>query len=210
MAPGPVRWPSIASSVPSETFSTRVRFRGWMSEAEGFLRLRLPGCLTWRARPASAPLVRAVPGRPEPLIAPQRPSSHPDVPQRTSVSLRRPSTSPRRPLHVSLASLSSPRRPCTSPLRLLSVPRRFLRVPPRLPRAPQRDEPRVSSPSSVVKPGFHPVTPVRSPPASPSGRVSWTVRSHVRATSSVRAGQRLADVPRFGAAYRWCFAFVAV
>src|SRR5260370_26336379 len=37
MAPGPVRWPWIASSVPSETFSARVRFRGWMSEAEGFL-----------------------------------------------------------------------------------------------------------------------------------------------------------------------------
>jgi len=42
MAPGPVRWPSIASSVPSETFPTRVRFRGWMSEAGGFLCLRMP------------------------------------------------------------------------------------------------------------------------------------------------------------------------
>jgi hypothetical protein len=42
MAPGSVRWPSIASSVPSETFPNRVRFRGRMSEAGGFLCLRMP------------------------------------------------------------------------------------------------------------------------------------------------------------------------
>jgi hypothetical protein len=51
MAPGPVRWPWIASSVPSETFPAGVRFRGWMSEAEGFLCSRLPASLTWPARP---------------------------------------------------------------------------------------------------------------------------------------------------------------
>ena len=50
MAPGPVRWSWIASSVASETFPTGVRFRGWMSEAEGFLCSRLPASLTWPAR----------------------------------------------------------------------------------------------------------------------------------------------------------------
>jgi hypothetical protein len=51
MAPGPVRWPWIASSVPSETFPAGVRFRGWMSEAEGFLCFRLLASLTWPPRP---------------------------------------------------------------------------------------------------------------------------------------------------------------
>src|SRR5579859_6279508 len=51
MAPGPVRWPWMASSVPCETFPAGVRFRGWMSEAEGFLWSRLPASLTWLARP---------------------------------------------------------------------------------------------------------------------------------------------------------------
>jgi len=32
----------MALSVPSETFPTRVRFRGWVSEAGGFLCLRMP------------------------------------------------------------------------------------------------------------------------------------------------------------------------
>ena len=58
MAPGPVRWPWIASSVASETFPTGVRFRGWMSEPEGFLCSRLPASLTWPARPGSARLAR--------------------------------------------------------------------------------------------------------------------------------------------------------
>jgi hypothetical protein len=45
----------MASSVPSETFPTRVRFRGWMSEADGFLCPRLPASLTWPARPGPRP-----------------------------------------------------------------------------------------------------------------------------------------------------------
>ena len=61
MAPGPVRWPWIASSVPSETFFAGVRFRGWMSEAEGFLCSRLPASLTWPARPGSMPLTQPRP-----------------------------------------------------------------------------------------------------------------------------------------------------
>jgi hypothetical protein len=68
----------MASSVPSETFPTRVRFRGWMSEADGFLCPRLPASLTWPARPGP---------RPSPLSRPWmssrrsrrncRPRSHP-------------------------------------------------------------------------------------------------------------------------------------
>ena len=58
MASGPVRWPWIASSVPSETFPIGVRFRGWMSEAEGFLCSRLLASLTWPARPGSARLAQ--------------------------------------------------------------------------------------------------------------------------------------------------------
>jgi hypothetical protein len=45
----------MASSVPSETFPTRVRFRGWMSEADGFLCPRFPASLTWPARPGPGP-----------------------------------------------------------------------------------------------------------------------------------------------------------
>ena len=66
MAPGPVRWPWIASSVPSETFPAGVRFRGWMSEAEGFLCSRLPASLTWPARPAPIPLTQSRPSWPLP------------------------------------------------------------------------------------------------------------------------------------------------
>jgi hypothetical protein len=78
MAPGPVRWPWMASSVPSETFPTRVRFRGWMSEAEGFLRRKLPAYLTWPARP--------YPGHPPPRpVRRARPPGHPPPPRRSAV-----------------------------------------------------------------------------------------------------------------------------
>jgi hypothetical protein len=61
MASGPVRWPWIASSVPSETFPIGVRFRGWMSEAEGFLCSRLPASLTRSARSGLIPLTQSRP-----------------------------------------------------------------------------------------------------------------------------------------------------
>jgi hypothetical protein len=60
MAPGPVRWPWIASSVPIETFPAGVRFRGWMSEAEGFLCFRLLASLTWPPRPGPMPLTQSL------------------------------------------------------------------------------------------------------------------------------------------------------
>ena len=60
MAPGPVRWPWIASSVPIETFPAGVRFRGWMSEGEGFLCFRLLASLTWPPRPGPMPLTQSL------------------------------------------------------------------------------------------------------------------------------------------------------
>lgn len=51
MTPGPVRWSWIAASVPSETYPAGVRFRGRMSEAEGFLCSTFPASLAWPAGP---------------------------------------------------------------------------------------------------------------------------------------------------------------
>jgi hypothetical protein len=76
MAPGPVRWPWIASSVASETFPAGVRFRGWMSEAEGFLCSRLPASLRWPARPRPIPLTQSRPSWPLPRSQPEYRPAH--------------------------------------------------------------------------------------------------------------------------------------
>ena len=84
MTPGPVRWPWIASSVPSETFFAGVRFRGWMSEAEGFLCSTLPASLTWPARSGLIPLSHSRPSWPLPRsrarCRPARAAARPSVP----------------------------------------------------------------------------------------------------------------------------------
>jgi hypothetical protein len=78
MTPGPVRWPRIASSVPSETFLAGVRFRGRMSEAEGFLCSTLPASPWWPARPRSIPPTQPQPSRPLPRSRPRcRPARDP-------------------------------------------------------------------------------------------------------------------------------------
>lgn len=103
MAPGPVRWPWIASSVPSETFFAGVRFRGWMSEAGGFLCSRLPASLTWPARSGLISLSHSRPSWPSPR---SRPDAVPLAPR------------PALPSHRFLRSLAS--RKATASL----VPRR--------------------------------------------------------------------------------------
>ena len=180
MAPGPVRWPSIASSVLSETFPDRVRFRGWMSEADGFLRRRLPASLTWPPGSGSSPWSR-----------PPKPRHHPSesagVDQRPPGSHQRPSASSApapvpsapssaRPSPVVPARVpSAPQRPlrAPAPVRAPSVPsapQRPVPVPSARLSAPQRDEPRGSPHPSEVNPGFHHPSPGTRPFPSSSDR----------------------------------------
>jgi hypothetical protein len=127
MAPGPVRWPWIASSVASETFPTGVRFRGWMSEAEGFLCSRLPASLTWPARPGSARLARprlsgTIP-RSQAVCRLTRSAARPVVPTSTSDRLRRVSHPGIRVIAVPISRLPlQSARSCTRRGRALRLP----------------------------------------------------------------------------------------
>jgi hypothetical protein len=190
-----------------------------MSEAEGFLWSRLPASLAWPARPDLCRLPSLdrhglCPGHRSAAVPPARrgPSCRP-----TGVSdLLHPGKQPFRSCHRRQTPLTS--RTAKWPVsRTPSRPSHVRRLPHV---RPGRRKPVSQTPGPAYVPRLPDIQPahVRRLPAAQPGRRPSSPGRPARPTSrlptapiwAARGASPSAAVGRFVAAYRWCFAFVAV